>query len=193
MLGILAVLSAGGGYAIAAGGGTIHACASKQNGALRVARHCKPSERGLTWSKVGPPGPPGPPGPKGDSGAPGPITGTLPSGVTLRGTYMIHSPATAGMEAATAISFGLRLSAAPTVHFIAAGGPVPAGCSGDISNPGAASGNLCIFDETFNGTPSEFNALTGTTNQATPFGAYVNVVATATGSFRTFGTWAVTG
>jgi hypothetical protein len=38
---------------------TIHACASKSSGALRLAAHCKSSERAVSWSKVGPRGPAG--------------------------------------------------------------------------------------------------------------------------------------
>jgi hypothetical protein len=58
-VGVLALLAAGGGYALAASSGTIHACANKRNGALRVASHCKRSEGSLSWNKVGPAGPRG--------------------------------------------------------------------------------------------------------------------------------------
>jgi hypothetical protein len=58
-------LIAGGTYALAAGGGTIHACAKKSNGALRVARKCMKSERSVTWNVRGPQGIQGP---KGDAG-----------------------------------------------------------------------------------------------------------------------------
>jgi hypothetical protein len=39
---------------------TIHACASKSSGALRLASHCKSRERAVSWSQTGPRGPQGP-------------------------------------------------------------------------------------------------------------------------------------
>jgi hypothetical protein len=134
-------------------------------------------------------------GATGPTGAPGPVTGTLPSGVTLRGTFDINSPVSAaGLVASEPISFGLQLSAAPTVHYIPSGGAVPAGCSGTAAAPGAASGNFCLFEvQSANGTGGEFNPVTGTANSATPFGGAVTVTSGAAGAFNTAGTWAVTG
>jgi hypothetical protein len=53
-----------GAYAAAKDTGTIHACALKQTGQLRLdtGSGCLPSERALQWNQTGPPGPPGPPG-----------------------------------------------------------------------------------------------------------------------------------
>jgi hypothetical protein len=62
-------LIAGGTYALAAGGGAIHACAGKSDGALRIARKCRKSERSVTWNVQGPQGIQGP---KGDTGSIGP-------------------------------------------------------------------------------------------------------------------------
>jgi hypothetical protein len=53
-------------------GNTIHACASKKGGALRIAKKCRRSERAVTWSKTGPAGPPGPQGSHGPQGSQGP-------------------------------------------------------------------------------------------------------------------------
>jgi hypothetical protein len=50
---------------LSGGSNTISACASKRTGVLRVPRrskHCKRSERAITWNKVGPTGPRGAPG-----------------------------------------------------------------------------------------------------------------------------------
>ena len=49
-------LIASGTYALAAGGGTIDACAKKSTGALRIARKCMKSERSVTWNVRGPQG-----------------------------------------------------------------------------------------------------------------------------------------
>jgi hypothetical protein len=70
---VSALLIVGGGYAIASGGGgSIHACAKKSNGALRLAHRCRKSEHAVTWNARGPAGSPGPRGATGASGATGP-------------------------------------------------------------------------------------------------------------------------
>lgn len=76
------LLVAGGGYAIASGGGTIHACASKRNGALRLAKNCKKKEKGLSWNAQGPKGATGAMGPTGAMGAPGATGAPGAQGVT---------------------------------------------------------------------------------------------------------------
>ena len=196
--GIVVLLVAGGGYALASSGGTITVCVHKRSGGLYRARRCARRDGKLSWNIQGPRGVPGAQGPKGATGAAGPVTGTLPSGVTLKGTFDINQPgATAGAAASTSISFGLQLASAPTVHYIKSGAAPPAGCTGTVGNPGAAAGNLCIFETaSANGTAGEvdpLNPITGSANVATVFGAAVSVVASGTGSFATYGTWAVTG
>ena len=59
-----AALVLAGGIAYAAvqdGGATVHACALKQNGQLRLdtGAGCLPSEQAVQWNQVGPQGPPG--------------------------------------------------------------------------------------------------------------------------------------
>src|SRR5215212_5379941 len=88
------------------------------------------------------PGPQGPAGPrgergekgekgdKGDKGEAGPITGTLPSGVTLRGTFALRQNLPANGEGQTQIAFGFSLSAAPTPHYIRNGTAPLAVCPG---------------------------------------------------------------
>jgi hypothetical protein len=73
---IVAALLAAGGIAYATipdGGGVIHACYQKNQGALRVidtdkAQTCSSSETPLTWSQTGPQGQPGQQGPAGPTG-----------------------------------------------------------------------------------------------------------------------------
>jgi hypothetical protein len=70
----LAVFLAAGGVAWAASGisgNTIHGCYKKRGGALRIAAHCRRNEKGVSWSKVGPPGPRGATGRTGKTGATG--------------------------------------------------------------------------------------------------------------------------
>jgi hypothetical protein len=72
---IVGALLVAGGIAYATipdGGGVIHACYQKNQGALRVidtdkAQTCSSSESPLIWSQTGQPGQQGPPGPTGPS------------------------------------------------------------------------------------------------------------------------------
>ena len=68
---ILVVLVAGGGYALASGGGTITACIHKGNGTLYIRSTCHHRDKTISWSKVGPRGPQGATGATGPAGAPG--------------------------------------------------------------------------------------------------------------------------
>jgi hypothetical protein len=82
------LLAVGAGWAIAASTSstaTIRACASKSNGALRLAARCKSSERRVSWNTVGPRGPRGATGVAGANGIDG-ATGPMgPAGIALIG------------------------------------------------------------------------------------------------------------
>lgn len=149
----------------------------------------------------GPQGPPGPPGAtgatgapgakgdKGDQGEPGPFPGTLPSGKTIRGTYVVLDTATAaGNQGQTAISFGFRLTSAPTRHYINLGAPPPAECPGSGSNPEAQPGHLCLY-ETFNSNTSSPGVQAVSDPRS---GAEAFVASAAAGNYFMFGSWAVT-
>jgi hypothetical protein len=95
----------------------------------------------------GPKGDLGAPGPKGDTGAPGPVTGELPSGATVRGIFNVDFEAAAANEiAGGSISFGLRLATEPAVHIIPTGAPSTAACPGSVTNPEAAPGTFCLYE-----------------------------------------------
>jgi hypothetical protein len=64
------LLAAGGGYAIAAGRGTITACVTKGTHNLYLAP-CHKHDRKLTWNQVGRQGSQGNPGTPGAPGIPG--------------------------------------------------------------------------------------------------------------------------
>jgi hypothetical protein len=66
---LVTVAIAGVQVAAASGSSTIHACAAKSNGALRVAKHCTRHERAVSWSQRGPAGLSGKPGAPGKAGA----------------------------------------------------------------------------------------------------------------------------
>lgn len=107
-VGVTSLAIAGGGYALAAGGGTIHACAKKSGGALRLAGRCRRGERAVAWSIAGPPGRQGVQGKQGAQGATG---ATGPQGVA--GTPATKLFATVALSGTTATidasSPGVRL------------------------------------------------------------------------------------
>ena len=194
----------GTGYAASQSGATIAGSATakikKVNSRVsRLARQLAGVRQQL-GSVVGQPGPQGPPGTKGDKGDkgdPGPLTGALPSGVTMKGDWgMRFNNEGADIRVQTAFSFGFSLSVAPTPHYIPVGGTVPPGCAGDATNPGADPGQLCVFEAaTTNitaGSQAVFDEATGTDGKADPWGAGVAATATAAGDTRYRGTWAVT-
>ena len=206
----LFIAMGGTGYAASQSTATVAASATakikKVNSRVsKVARLLNTVRRQIASISLTP-GPAGPAGPrgekgekgdKGDKGEPGPVTGALPAGVTLKGDWgMRFGNATAGVRVQTAFSFGFSLSAAPTPHYIPVGGALPPGCTGDVTNPGAAPGNLCVFEAaTTNITPGSqavFDEATGTDGKADPWGAGVAATATAAGDTRYRGTWAVT-
>jgi hypothetical protein len=116
---VVAVLAAsliGGGWAVAAGTSkALRGCANKRSGALRLAAHCKKSERGVSWSIAGPQGPQGRQGPRGAPGAQDVWSGWLqPAGAARHPqadghvtTFTFTAPA-AGFVDVTA-SFGVRV------------------------------------------------------------------------------------
>lgn len=70
IVGILAVLVVGGGYALAGTGGAIRACSHKHTHVLYTGK-CKKGDRKLSWNTTGPQGPQGPQGSQGPQGAAG--------------------------------------------------------------------------------------------------------------------------
>lgn len=127
-------------------------------------------------------------GAQGQTGAAGPITGVLPSGVTLRGVFGSAAEATTSIQ--TAISYGLALPSDPTLNYVT-GGP-SAACPGDVNNPQAAPGNLCAYQRAELNTTSvilDFPADEGSAR----FGAIVQGNVTVNGNQTIVkGTWAVT-
>jgi hypothetical protein len=67
VIGVLLVLAAGGGYAIASGGGTIHACVHKHGRGLYVGK-CAKHDGKLSWNIQGPHGATGATGSQGPPG-----------------------------------------------------------------------------------------------------------------------------
>jgi hypothetical protein len=94
-------------------------------------------------------------GTPGAEGPPGPTCNEqgeclLPPGATETGVWSATAPKGAFLVR-TAISFPLRLSAAPTEHFVteeqASKGEVPECPGTSAANPEAEPGNLCLYEE----------------------------------------------
>jgi Collagen triple helix repeat (20 copies) len=112
--------------------------------------------------EIGATGPTGATGPKGETGAQGAagqtgFTETLPKGKTLKGEWSVSSAVDGNVVGS--VSFGIPLKEAPTtVAYVKAPTeeertkeefPVdPAGCTGNVENPGATEGVLCVFGGT---------------------------------------------
>jgi len=156
--------------------------------------------KGSVQGDTGPQGPKGDNGPPGASGLTGPVTGDLPSGVTVRGAYAVSYPDGdwgATNPAWTPISYGFRLPSDPTVNVVPPGGPTTAGCSGTITSPQAAPGFLCIYRgfEVGFGAPGPNRQQDdgfSTAGGANTTGVFLGLAVTGTTLHLARGSWAVT-
>lgn len=138
-------------------------------------------------------------GPKGDTGPAGPVSTDAPPGVTQRGALEVEATAAATYgEAATSISFPLRLAAAPTVVEVPWNTTKP-GCTGDSETPTAAPGYLCIYianDDNVYQNVTGYDLYPqdpGTLNfGAARFGVMLSLRSASSGAFGVQGSWAVT-
>jgi hypothetical protein len=165
-------------------------------------------------------------GEKGKEGPPGPLVEALPSGSTLKGVWTLpveESHQGAGELIHFSESFTFPLSQHPIAHYIGIEQvevevekepgvfeivfekrpkATPAGCLGDVENPGAEPGNLCVFatrennaqivvcsSEEFNSTSCGEGGLNGFLLTAVPLSFNSERSAQA---IVGVGTWAVT-
>jgi hypothetical protein len=150
--------------------------------------------------------PAGAQGPKGDQGIqgppgdPGPFVDAVPSGDTLRGTWVVTDRAVgaAGETSESSVSFPFALASAPTVHFVAdATAPTPE-CPGSLSDPQAVAGHLCVYQSAVHINTSSttiFDPLVDAASGAAKssrFGFSMRTTSSGAGVVRTTGTWAVT-
>jgi hypothetical protein len=146
-----------------------------------------------------PAGPRGSEGPKGATGEPGPFPdGDIPSGKTLRGSFIASGHANAGGEHAfDAISFGFTLASKPGTNIIAPEGAATSACPGTLTSPEAAPGQLCLYlDENLNASSPTLCEPEGDfcspSEGANEQGTVVRSASVAAGEFFSWGTWAVT-
>ena len=182
----------GGGAAVAVTTGLPkNSVGSKQlkKGAVTPVKLSAASKKTLVGPQGlrGPEGPRGPIGPTGEAGLPS----TLPSGKTEKGSYGFASTR---LEASNPVfspgfqvSYPIPLSFEPSVNIVPEGGPATASCPGDVSNPTAAAGKLCIYADredvglSLENVPAEGK-----------FGFLVFPEAEEGENYEVYGTWAVT-
>lgn len=145
---------------------------------------------GVVQGPQGVQGPSGIQGPKGDTGPAGPITGVLPSGVTLRGIYAYDEAGTF-VDPDTievAINFGLELPSLPTVHVLSPLKPYPEECSGSVVQPEAAPGHLCVYQGRIFGIYEDETSAAFTAR----YGVFLGLSLQPIAEHHTSGSWAVT-
>jgi hypothetical protein len=127
-------------------------------------------------------------GQRGARGAAGPVTGALPSKVTLTGVYGIAAISAGSVQ--TPISYGLALPSDPALNYITT--TPTAACPGNVNDPKAAPGNLCVYERAAVNTTAVIIDFPADTSSAR-FGAIVQGnVNVATNQTIVKGTWAVT-
>jgi hypothetical protein len=111
----------------------------------------------------------------------------------IRGTFFAGGNSAAGstLISGGGISFGVTFSAAPTVHYIKVGDPIPADCPGTAAAPDASPGHLCVFESNVSNMSLNRGTLNlDAGNGATPYGAGVYGFTAAAGQGHMLGSWA---
>lgn len=145
----------------------------------------------LPQGPQGPQGEKGDTGPQGPKGEPGPLLETLPSGMTERGTYASAGTRESGgskFSPGTEISFPIPLPSEPAIHQIAVSGASTAECPGEVEEPEAAPGNLCLYEGRNDGFPiePEIDVAEGR------LGVTLFVSPPEGGNYEYYGSWAAT-
>jgi hypothetical protein len=206
-MGSLGALLAALAVAPSADAATYSACVAKRGGAVRiVAKHakCRRGEKRILLNSEGVPGRNGLNGKNGRNGTNGKngkngangstgFTSTLPVGKTEAGTW--GAGVAPKSISYSSISFNIPLATVPANTIIALGKPSTPACPGTVSNPQAASGNLCVY------VAREMHigglAVLDPSQEAGPpgadrFGALLSIQGGLTESGTAWGTWAVT-
>jgi hypothetical protein len=152
-LGALAL--AGGGYAMASGGGTISACVHKHTGVLYVGHCAHP----LTWNHAGPQGPHGPMGATGQQGIQGPqgTPGTPGTGGGGAVEAIFAAPFAASNSTQHAGPFGGYNHTSGTATAVQAASPLAFTAQGiyaSLAPNGPGNGGSYTVSLEINGTPS---------------------------------------
>lgn len=129
----------------------------------------------------------------GHDGSPWPAGGALPKGATETGMWSLIGGGAAA-EQPVPISFPIHLAeqlGTTKVHFVGTG---PEGvCTGNVSQPSAPEGELCVYTAELSGATFEgIYQATGSFPGASNSGALIFFKSVAAGAYG-FGSWAVTG
>lgn len=165
----------------------------------------KLAQKGATGATGSPGAPgvgvPGPAGAKGEKGEPGPLLTVLPTGTTQRGSFRAAALSEIGVTevslAVGSISFPTPMAGSPAPHLLAVGAQPTNECAGNVSNPTAALGHLCVYLGQLSNASSTsiVNPENGVADQASRFGAAVTATRNAspatTAVIAISGTWAV--
>jgi hypothetical protein len=119
--------------------------------------------------------------------------GTLASGKTLTGSFMVEAQAAGAGFWGNAYSFDFPLTGSVHATFLAPNATT-AWCPGTTFAPTAAPGQLCVYaavESNISGAQA-VDPTDNAGNQASPFGFYIQIAATGAGLAYTNGTWAVT-
>jgi Collagen triple helix repeat (20 copies) len=160
--------------------------------------------------EAGPQGERGPQGLQGEKGQPWTPNNVLPTGATLKGDWNLDDNVPTGGYpeglVVSSVSFGIPLSEPPVPHYIRVGEATPEGCTGNVEEPGAEAGQLCVFAK------EEFNTETALGPNSLPIvcsfakvglclvegagadttGFGITTLAKEGGLMAVLGTWAVT-
>ena len=156
-----------------------------------------PSGKKGATGAPGPAGPVGPAGPTGAQGVPGPLARTVPSGVTIRGSWALFQYATVGSFLGASASYPVTLPAVPTGLLFVPTGTTVGHCAGSVNNPTADPGYVCVYRGYSAGvqlTPNPFldNPENGSRSIPSVHGFIVEDTATGTGTALDWGTYAYT-
>ncbi len=120
----------------------------------------------------------------------GPLVGTLKSGQTLRGMFILGEEG--GEIALSGQTFQFPLANAPTVNLIDPATATTAACpglsGGNGQTPQAAAGQLCVYVT----SKANLGSLTAPGTALTRLGFGLEAIASGAGSFSATGQWAVT-
>jgi hypothetical protein len=147
----------------------------------------------------------------GKEGLPWTDKGLLPKGSSEKGVWGATgwptkggSPFAGGQVTFASLSFTIPLETAPVAHVIGVGEGAGEGnenvaitsgeCKGNFKGPGAAEGNLCVFETEVENVQAVVvdSPETNTLSEASKTGSVLYVLATSAGYVHADGVWAVT-
>jgi hypothetical protein len=127
-------------------------------------------------------------------GPAGPLSSSLPSGVTMRGNFAVGGTGAGPEYAYDSTSYGFSLASQPTVYVVLLGQAAPAQCPGSYSNPQANPGVLCVYESfALNRVALDVaNGANPAVAGASKEGFVTRLTSGVAGFYISVGTWALT-